>query len=185
MTMYFIALVLPENLNEKVLHWKNYMHQQYQCKVGLKSPAHITLIPPFWLEEVKENELMQHTDTVAKDLSPFSIKTKNFSSFKPRTIFIDIEEKEELLRSKKIVDDFFKLNAFCEVKIDERPFHPHITIATRDLFKKSFNEAWPVFEKQNFEEEWEVNGLSVLRHNKKNWDVIYTSQFSIDSQSGR
>jgi 2'-5' RNA ligase len=77
------------------------------------------------------------------------------------------------------VDDFFRLNSFYKIKIDTRPFHPHITIATRDLFKKSFCEAWPVFEKESFKEEWQVNGLSVLRHNKKNWDVIYTSQFSI------
>ena len=24
---------------------------------------------------------------------------------------------------------------------------------------------------------WKVNGISLLRHNKKNWDVIFTSQF--------
>ena len=156
------------------------MRQQYHCTVGLKSPAHITLVPPFWMEEEREIELLQQVDTISRNLNLFTIKTKNFSAFKPRTIFIDVEKKEELNEVKEIVDTFFKLNAFCKIKIDDRPFHPHITIATRDLFKKSFYEAWPIFEKEKFEEEWQANGLSVLRHNKKNWDVIHTSQFPID-----
>ena len=183
MTMYFIALVLPSALNEKVLHWKNFMHQRYDCNVGLKSPAHITLIPPFWMEENTEAELFHDVAQLAKNSLPFIVRTKSFSAFKPRTIFVDVEKNIALDSLKENVDDFFKPNTYCKIKVDSRPFHPHITIATRDLFKKSFYEAWPVFEKEIFEEEWIVDGLSVLRHNKKNWDVVYTSQFVIGSKA--
>ena len=177
MTMYFIGLVLPSSLNEKILRWKNFMHERYQCKVGLKSPAHITLVPPFWMEEEKETALLHDVTRLASSYSSFTIKTKNFSAFKPRTIFIDVEKTEVLVQLKERVDAFFKLNTAYKAKTDSRPFHPHITIATRDLFKKSFNEAWPIFEKEKFEEEWKAGDLSVLRHNSKNWDVVYTSQF--------
>lgn len=183
MTMYFIALVLPSSLNEKVLHWKNFMHERYQCKVGLKSPAHITLVPPFWMEEEKETQLFNAVASLADSHNSFTIKAKNFSAFKPRTIFIDIEKTEMLGKLKENVDAFFKLNNSNKAKIEARPFHPHVTIATRDLFKKSFFEAWPVFEKEKFEAEWEADSLSVLRHNKKKWDVIYTSQFIINSKA--
>jgi hypothetical protein len=44
-------------------------------------------------------------------------------------------------------------------------------------------EAWPIFEKEKFEESWEANDLSVLHHNKKNWDVVYTSQFILGSKA--
>jgi 2'-5' RNA ligase len=181
--MYFIALVLPSALNEKVLHWKNFVHQRYDCKVGLKSPAHITLIPPFWMEEDKESELFQDISQLAETCPSFTIKTKNFSAFKPRTIFIDVEKNIALNSLKEIVNNFFKLNISYKINVDSRPFHPHITIATRDLLKKSFYEAWPVFEKEKFEEQWEANALSVLRHNKKNWDVVFTSQFVIGSKA--
>src|SRR5687767_15980790 len=87
MTMYFIELVLPAELNEKIVHWKNFMNDRYHCKVGLKSPAHITFIPPFWMEEDREASLLADLDDIAKTLTPFTIKTKNFSAFKPRTIF--------------------------------------------------------------------------------------------------
>jgi len=176
--MYFIALVLPEELNKEVLYWKNFMHNRYNCKVGLKSPAHITLIPPFWMEEERQNSLLADVAIIAGIISPFTIKTKNFSAFKPRTIFIDVEQTKELDNLKQSLDGFFGTNSAYKIKVDKKPFHPHITIATRDLFKKNFYECWPIFEKEEFLKEWEANGLGVLRHNKKNWDVIHTSQFA-------
>lgn len=177
MQMYFVAIVLPPHLDEKVLKYKTMMLEKYNCKVGLKSPAHITLIPPFWMEEEKEEQLIKDITSLSNSLQPFALSTNNFSAFRPRTIFIALSESEKLNEVKKRTDDFFKSNQFYPLKIDTRPFHPHITIATRDLFKKSFYEIWPWFEAKEFKEEWEVSGISLLRHNKKNWDVIFTSQF--------
>jgi 2'-5' RNA ligase len=176
MQMYFIAIVLPARLNEKVLKYKNIMLEKYNCKVGLKSPAHITLVPPFWMEEEKEPRLISDIETLSNQLTTFSITTNNFSAFKPRTIFIQPILTEELTKTKETTDDVFRNNAFYNIKIDTRPFHPHITIATRDLFKKGFNEIWPWFAEKEFKEEWTVEGISILKHNKKNWDVVYTSQ---------
>ena len=175
--MYFVAIVLPTHLDEKVIRWKEWMQRHYNCKVGLKSPAHITLVPPFWMDQSEEQLLINAVASISKDLSSFVVSTNNFSAFKPRTIFIDLQKSVELEDAKKAVDIFFNREERFAAKVDARPFHPHITIATRDLFKKSFYEAWPLFEKEKFIEEWRVEGISVLRHNKKNWDVIYTSQF--------
>lgn len=131
------------------------------------------------MDEAKEKALAKDAEDIAGQLHPFPIRTKNFSAFKPRTLFIDVELSKELVHAKSIVDKFFKQNEFYSIKVDTRPFHPHITIATRDLFKKTFYEAWPLFEKEKFEEQWTAFGLSILRHNKKNWDVLQTSQFQI------
>ena len=177
MLMYFIAIVLPSHLNEKVWKYKQMMLEKYNCKVGLKSPAHITLVPPFWMEDEKEQQLIADIDSLSQHLYPFSISTNNFSAFKPRTIFIAVSENDQLKEVKKSTDEIFKSNSLYNIKIDSRPFHPHITIATRDLVKKSFYEIWPWFEEKKFLEEWTAEGISILKHNKKNWDVMYTSQF--------
>jgi 2'-5' RNA ligase len=174
--MYFIAVVLPPSLNEKILHFKNYMREQFNCLVALKSPAHITLVPPFWMEEKMEELLISEIDSISQRES-FIMQTNNFSAFKPRTIFIALEANKELDQLKKDSDDHFIARKEFKIKIDDRPFHPHITIATRDLTKKDFHLAWPHFEKKVFEEVWMADGISLLRHNKKNWDVIHTSQF--------
>ena len=175
--MYFLAIVLPKDLNEKVLKYKHIMQQKYNCRVGLKSPAHITLVPPFWMEQNKEQHLLRDIDLISSRYSPFIIVTDNFSAFKLKTIFIALAPNKHLDEVKAATDNFFMNNLFYSIKTDTRSFHPHITIATRDLFKKDFFEIWPWFESQKFFEEWKAEGIAVLRHNKKNWDVIHTSQF--------
>jgi len=175
--MYFIAQVLPPHLNEQVLQWKWLMQERYGCKVALKSPAHITLVPPFWLDEQFEAALVQDTNTVVAGVAAFTIITNGFSAFKPRTIFIAVEPNAHLDALKKKVDDFFAGKEAYKVKLDRRPFHPHITIATRDLHKKTFAEAWPLFETKAFKEEWTADSISVLRHNKKNWEVFHMATF--------
>jgi 2'-5' RNA ligase len=177
MEMYFIALVLPLALNEKILRHKNYMQEQYGCRVGLKSPAHITLVPPFWMEEEREPSLREAMDRLAATSTPISLATDHFSHFKPKTIFIALARSEALNALKKNSDTFFSNNPIPGLKMDERPFHPHITIATRDLHKKDFYAAWQFFENKTFMETWMADGVSLLKHNKKNWDVVYTSQF--------
>ena len=178
MTMYYAAVVLPEDLNKQVLNWKIYMLEKYNCKVGLKSPAHITIIPPFWMEEEKENQFLSDIGRLSARIEPFMIETNNFSAFRLRTIFIAVKGNKQLSGLKEAVDQFFGNENPYHIKIETRPFHPHITIATRDLFKKDFNDAWSMFQQQTFEARWITKGLSVLRHNKKNWEVIFTSAFT-------
>ena len=176
-SMYFIAIVLPGHLDEKIRAYKNAMFEKYQCRVGLKSPAHITLIPPFWMETEKEEKLISDISALSSRFAPFPMATDHFAAFKPRTIFIATTPSESLTVLKKTTDHFFDSRSDYQLKIDRRPFHPHITIATRDLHKKDFFECWPGFAEKKFKEEWVADGLSLLRHNKKNWDVIFTSQF--------
>jgi len=177
--MYFIALVLPRELDEKILSLKKYMHNKYGCMVGLKSPSHITLVPPFWMQEEKQLQLEHDIDALSEQQVSFVIQTSNFSAFKPRTIFVAVMPNENLNSLKENADRFFLNNPFYETGIEVRVFHPHITIATRDLHKKNFQEAWAYFEEKKFSGEWMAEGLSLLKHNKKNWDVVHTSQFRI------
>ena len=178
--MYFIAVVLPQPLNEKIMEHKHWMKDKHNCKVGLKSPAHITIAPPFWMEEEKEQQLLRDIETIAHSIPAFSLSTNHFSAFKPRTIFVAVQQNEQLNQLKKTADKFF-LNTDYKMKIENRPFHPHITIATRDLHKKAFSEAWPYFESKEFEATFEVTGLSLLRHDGRCWDVIYTAPFTSSS----
>lgn len=175
--MYFIAILLPQELNTKVLIYKEWMRDKYNCKVALKSPAHITLIPPFWLDDQKEERLVEATKRIATDQPKFNIQTFGFDAFQPRTLFIAVSPNELLNDLKKNAETIFASYPDLKIKKESRPFHPHVTIATRDLPKSAFYEAWDYFEEMEFRKEWIVEGLSVLKHNKKNWDVLHTSQF--------
>ena len=180
MNMYYIAIVAPEEINQEVLKWKNYFKDHFGCNAALKSPAHITLIPPFWMKDDLEHDLENSISDFSSTKNKFEIRLKDFAAFKPKVIFVDVVKSEVLNGLYQSFADFiFSQNKF-PIKKDDRPFHPHVTLATRDLYKKAFQEAWEIFSKRKYEVSWMVDGISLLRHNKKNWDIIYTSQFVED-----
>jgi 2'-5' RNA ligase len=83
-----------------------------------------------------------------------------------------------LKRLKQTMDAFCKAHPQYGAKPDTRPFHPHITIATRDLHKRAFAEAWPLFEHKTYSAQFEATALSVLRHNTRFWDVVHAAPFA-------
>src|SRR5678815_1695710 len=88
--MYFIALVAPGGINRQVLKWKQFMQDHFGCSVALRSPAHITLIPPFWMDDALEKDLGATISGFSKQQTGFEIGLKDFSAFKPRVIYIDV-----------------------------------------------------------------------------------------------
>lgn len=174
--MYFIALMAPVKINEDVLKWKSFFKEKYECIVALKSPAHITLIPPFWMKDGLESDLISSIKEFSSKERKFDISLKDFAAFKPRVIYVDVMKNERLNEIRLNLNDFILNENKFPVKKDNRPFHPHVTLATRDLHKKAFYEAWETFSKKKYEANWLADGISLLKHNKKSWDVIFTSQ---------
>jgi len=153
------------------------MKERFGCEAALRSPAHITLISPCWMKEELEDNLRNSLSEFSGAKNRFVIHLNNFSYFKPKVVFIDVAQSEKLENLQNGLFRFLVSENTYPFEKDERPFHPHITIATRDLHKKSFYEAWEFFKGKKYEVEWMAESVSILRHNKKNWDVIATSQF--------
>jgi len=175
--MYFIALVAPDEINGQVLKWKQFMKERFGCTVALRSPAHITLIPPFWMDEALEKNLENSILDFSLLQKGFEIDLKGFSAFKQGVIYVDVLQNDSLQILHSQLQKFLATSGRYPVKIEDRSYHPHVTIATRDLHKKAFYEAWGVFKEKKYEALWRVNDISFLKHNQKNWDVIFTSRF--------
>ena len=176
--MYFIALVAPQEIDRQVLEWKYFMKAHHGSVVALRSPAHITLISPFWMDESLETELQNSLEEFSRSQMPFTIRLKDFSAFKPRVIYVAVEPNEDLQKIKSALENFLLAKNIFPIKAEARPFHPHVSIALRDLHKKAFHEAWEIFSKKKYEVQWPVKGISLLRHNEKNWEVINTSHLA-------
>ncbi len=176
MNMYYVAIVAPADINQQILKWKNFFKEHYNCLVGLKSPAHITLLPPFWMNEALEPALISDINKFSTSETRFDIVLKDFGAFKPKTIFVNVVKRQRLNDLFVSFSDFIDEQNKYPVKKDDRVFYPHVTLATRDLHKKAFYEASEIFSMKKYEATWIVNGISLLRHDKKNWDVIFTSQ---------
>jgi 2'-5' RNA ligase len=169
--LYFIAIVAPNHINDQVLVWKKYMEKEYGCKVALRSPAHITLVPPFSMSQETEKELSIHLREFSKSQKSFQIRLKDFDNFKPRVIFLHVEPSPLLLALKSRLDNYLVPLKKFPIKKEERPFHPHITIANRDLNKKEFPKAWAYFQELQYQAAFTANEISLLRHNNSNWEI--------------
>jgi 2'-5' RNA ligase len=175
--MYFIAIVAPESIEQQVLKWKQFMKEEFDCSVALRSPAHITLIPPFWMDDELEIKIKKSIAVFSNTQTGFEINLKNFSTFKPKVIFVDVVPNKKLNELQTSFQESLINTKIFPISVDKLPFHPHVTIATRDLRKKTFFEAWKIFSEKKFEAVWIVNSISLLKHNQKNWEVIFTSHF--------
>lgn len=168
---YFLALIPPSPAYEEALGWKIYFKDQFQCKASLNSPPHLTLHMPFEWKESKERVLINSLETFAKSKNEFSLELNGFGSFPPRVIFINVDENESLNELQNALHQFVKseLNLF-NAQYRDLPFHPHLTVAFRDLKKAHFAKAWEEFKDKPFQATFRVNELVLLKHNGRIWE---------------
>jgi 2'-5' RNA ligase len=176
--MYFIAVVAPADINAQVLQWKHYMRDHYGCTVALRSPAHITLIPPFWMNEELEKELLMDVDSFALQQPSFHITLKNFDAFKPRVIFVGIQENASLQQLKSSLEHHLVSLQKYPIKKESRPFHPHLTIANRDLRKKDFYPAFEHFSSIDYTQHFSATSIAILKHDGIVWQIHHTAELN-------
>jgi len=148
------------------------MKEQFGCVVALKSPAHITLIPPFWLEQEKETALQHTLQSLPINIDEAGINLQGFSHFNKRVLFIHVKENPALEEIRQQTEKHFIQMFGNSIKAGNRPFHPHITIANRDIKPSDFIKAWEYFVKKDFKEMFRVKSISLLKLGPDKWNVI-------------
>ncbi|HEY6063330.1 MAG TPA: RNA 2',3'-cyclic phosphodiesterase [Chitinophagaceae bacterium] len=169
--MYFIAIVCPPELDKKILQYKYWMKEQFGSVAALKSPAHITLIQPFWLEENKEANLKSSLELFISDMEELEIQLEGFSHFGKRVLFVRVQENSSLEELKNQVENYFVRMYGDIIKKDDRPFHPHITIANRDMKPADFEKAWQHFSNKIFKEKFQTQTISLLKLTNGKWNM--------------
>jgi 2'-5' RNA ligase len=173
LTQYFVAIVPPSPVYEEALNQKEYFKDQYQSKASLNSPPHITLHMPFRWKEEKESILVNRLEDFASGFRPFDIQLNNYDAFAPRVIFINVAKSPELDKL------YLELKRFCKRELNlfnadykDQPFHPHITLAFRDLKKANFEQAWQEFSQREYTRTFIVGRITLLKHNGKIWEAF-------------
>lgn len=168
---YFIAIVIPEPFQTQIMDLKEVVKNKFNSKGALRSPAHITLHMPFEWKEEKENVLVSTLQQFTFKEN-FTVDLQNFACFEPRVVFIDVVKSELLhkLQSELMVYAQRNLKLFNQVN-DMRGFHPHVTIAFRDLKKEKFYEALNYFKAQTYKASFPIKSFCLLKHSDNEWLV--------------
>lgn len=176
--LYFIAILPHQELQNEVTDLKKYMAANYSSKAALSSPPHITLYPPFRENVEIEKKIINSLSDFGPKQNQFKLTLNGFGCFKPRTIFITPEENISLNKLQSNLLSHLKTTInLSDPQNEKSSYHPHMTIATRDLEKSLFFKAWDEFRTKEFYRRFEANSLALLKHNGKYWEILEIFDF--------
>lgn len=178
-SLNFLALLPPKEVSEEIKELKKEISKKYNCKRALRLPAHITLVPPFKMENERMEDLTDQLRIFCLKFSEIEVCLKGFGSFPPRVIFIEVANPEDIRPFKDQLLTALENFLPAEHLNSGRPFRPHITLATRDLSRESFYPAWEALKNSEFTARFTVTQLTLFRHNGKTWDL--KSDFKLQS----
>lgn len=174
---YFIALVPPEPILSDIQNIKLSIFKKYQTKGALRSPGHITLHMPFSYEADREDKLIQCLNEFRFEL-PFDITLNNYQCFEPRVVYIAVNNNDCLNQLQKQLVHHVKRNLqLFNQSDDKRGFHPHITVAFRDLKKQNFYSVWNDYKDQSFQASFNCQSFCLLKHIDQKWIVYKEFRF--------
>lgn len=179
MSLYFIAILPPETLSQSIKELKLELAEKYHSRHALKLPAHITLQIPFKMAEAREKKLKKLLEDFTSQQEAFEVETDGFGRFSRRVLFIAIAKNPALQELHRQLQKC--LNKALHLKENEkgRNFHPHFTLATRDLSYQNFEPAWKKLQARKFKASFIAESLVLFKHNGKTWDSF--GEFSLDN----
>jgi 2'-5' RNA ligase len=124
------------------------------------------------MQESLEQPLIDMMGLIAAEWGRFLVVLNGFGAFAPRVIYVHVEPNRVMQDLKEYTEDQLIRAERFPVRSDPRPFHPHITIANRDLRKGDFAAAWEHFSERKYEGAFEASSLSLLRLKETGWEVI-------------
>jgi len=179
--LYFIAVIPSKEISDEVTLIKHDFEKNHESSRALKVMPHITLKSPFKLFESNHKQLLKWFEKLEIPIAKFELGLKDFGAFpnpEHPVIFIQPEKSETLDRLQQILFESFS-NAFPNVKkqTSDSHFHPHMTVAYRDLKPELFEKAWGIYQNKTFSAQFTVASVYLLQHDGSKWNIIATKQF--------
>ena len=176
---YFLAIVPPEPAFSNYNEIKEEIRRQFAVKYALKSPPHITLKMPFSFNEAKEEYLFSRFTTFLEKQGSFPIHISGIGRFGQRVIFQKISQSEPLFKLQEEVKNFCKKELHLVDELSDRNFHPHLTLAYKDLKPSKFEEVMNLCKQLQFDTNFNVDRLILLKRIDGRWVICREILFGV------
>ncbi len=173
-TLWFIAIIPPDDVAEKVRAIQQEIAGRFGPRSSLKIPVHITLEPPFRLHDAEEPQLDILLRNFFATKEEFSLELRNFGSFRENVVFIEVTPSLPLLEMHDQLSELLRGPAAI---VKAAPWHggytPHMTVANRDVTPEAHERIWREFNTRKFYAAFPVQEVALLRHHpeEKLWQV--------------
>lgn len=170
-TLYFAAVIPPEPVYSLTQDLRLYCADKFDARHALKSPPHITLLSPFRCEPERVTEASEVLKSVCRETPPFSVRLHDFGHFNRRVLYIGTDTNTALMSfQEKLEAAARNREELFHYNYHPRPFHPHLTLAFKDLSEAMFEKAWEEFRDKPFEAEFTADRLIILKHTGERWE---------------
>lgn len=165
MDSFFIGITLPPTLAQDIEAWRRRFRAP-------RTAPHITLIPPFeWSHGF--DKLAALVQSVTAHRQPFLIRGEGIGSFGRAVLFVNVEPSSELAVYQS---ELAQTLAEFGVPLESRPYHPHITLATR-LTPAVFHQYRTELAGYNPRYEFPFPGASIFQlmpeGQGKRWQIVH------------
>lgn len=174
--LYFIALIPHDIVAGEVTDFKNDFAVNYNSSRALRSMPHITLKAPFKLEAREHNNLIKWFEGIRPTVDAFTVELEDFGSFPNKgnpVIYVKPVMTSVMERLQKSILSAFE-HAYPKISIPyiERKFHPHMTIAYRDLTPEQYARAIDIYRQKKYSATFRADKFYLLQHDGEQWNVI-------------
>jgi 2'-5' RNA ligase len=178
---YFIAIVPDGLIQTEAVSIKLEMKELFNLKYALQSPAHVTLKMPFNWNEAKEEKLTHSLDNFFKNFGAFPIHFHGMGRFGKRVIYIKVKESLPLKVMQAELVNFCRKDLNLVKELSDSAFHPHMTVAFKDLKTKRFEEYWNYASKRILDFNFNAEKVCLLKRIENRWYIIFEFELSIGS----
>jgi 2'-5' RNA ligase len=178
-SLYFIAILIPEPIASEIREFQEYIATHMHSVAALRSPPHITLVPPFAVDREAMQSIEEVLENIDRRPMPLSIHLKGFAAFDRRVIYVHVEPESQLSALASEARQVFR-DAGFSISGEGRSFHPHVTIGFKDLTRAGFDLAMPYFQDVPFVRHFDAEAVAILRHSEKRWHVVSGMRFTRD-----
>lgn len=177
--LYFIAIIPPQQLCSFIDEKRKQIAKKYNAYHALKTIPHVTLISPFKRSADNEVQLHLELQNYFEKVTPFSITINGFGNFQRqnKVVFFNVDKSKELISFHRNLVYELRNKLHFSDKEASYMYHPHITIAHKDLSNENFELAWNELEGKEFTANFQCNKVALLRHNYREWEIL--SVFSL------
>ncbi len=170
MSLYLTSILPPAYLSDEIDDIRKELSDRYQMFAALKPPVHITLYRPVDVSQNFELQLIKLLQPVSRAHSPFTVDLLNFNSFNIQTLYITAIKSPILHGLQKDVSAVFNKNKIDPKEVKgNTTFHPHVTVAYRDVPPEKFPFIWDELKNRKFKRSFSVNYFTLLKHDGKQW----------------
>ena len=167
-SLFFFAIPLPEELSSEIQLITEEVSSKYRTRKALNSEPHITIVPPFWYPKSKIDVLKNVISHVSKFTWNFLIQLDGYDTFPRNVLFIKVLMSEDLQECHDHTYNCLPKELYFKVK-KYPTYHPHITIAFKDISNEAFAEAKKEYLPLEFSRSFVFENLGLYQHDGKSW----------------